>query len=195
MRKHINLLFTKKDDSQLTKKIHSIINKILMLNFFLFFIVLILYFIFEKKQNEYKNLLITKEKLIEKINKSIKNEVRSSYIINKTRFLNQEIIKDIHIKPYLTLVNDQLKYVSPEARIKDLSFNNKRNFKFSIIFQNQDSLIDFIDFIEKDEFRKKFNNLFINSLKIEIGSDLDTNKSINLIIEGQFKKIKNEDFY
>lgn len=195
MKKKINLLYTKKQILEKSKIIYSLINKLLMFNFFLFFILLALTIYNNQLQKEYKKYIRSKENLTEEINKKLNIEVEANLLTNKIAFLNSAIDDDVKLKSYINFIFHELKQSTPEVKLNKFFFDNSRNFLFSFLLPDQKSLIDFIELIESDSFRNKFVSLNLNSFKISSPSDLEKNKTFNIIIEGQFKKFKNEELF
>lgn len=195
MKKKINLLYTRDQIYQKSKIVYALINKLLILNFILFSILMILTVYNNNLQEEYRRNIRLKEELTKEANKKIPIEVEANLLSNKIVFLNSALNDDIKIKKYLDFVLFQLKQSTSEVRLNKFFFDKDKNFLFSFLLPNQKSIIDFIELIETDSFRSQFVLLNLNSFKISSNSDQDKNKTYNLIIEGKFKEIKNDELF
>lgn len=195
MKKKINLLYTRDQIYQKSKIVYALINKLLILNFILFSILMILTVYNNNLQEEYRRNIRLKEELTKEANKKIPIEVEANLLSNKIVFLNSALNDDIKIKKYLDFVLFQVKQSTSEVRLNKFFFDKDKNFLFSFLLPNQKSIIDFIELIETDSFRSQFVLLNLNSFKISSNSDQDKNKTYNLIIEGKFKEIKNDELF
>lgn len=195
MKNRINLLYTQDQIYAKSKIVYSLIYKLLLLNFILFLFLIILTIYNNHLQNQYKKNIKLKEALTEEANKKVNIEVEANLLSNKISFLNSAIDDDIKIKSYLDFIFYQLKQSTPEVKLNKFFFDKNRNFLFSFILPDQKSIIDFIELIETDSFRNQFLILNLNSFKITSSSQQEKNKTYNLIIEGKFKKIKNEQLF
>lgn len=187
MKKYINLLTTKKDYKE-KEQFFLILRKISFVLIFFTFILLITILLFQQKINsQYQKLLLEKENYLQQLLSKKEIEKKVIYINEKGVTFNKILKEDVDFLPYYQTLIDYFPASSQSATIKSISFNNKKEVKIVVNFINEQELYQFLDHLEEDKFLNLFSNLFLNSFNL---SEKEK-KFYQLILEGQFKPLKN----
>lgn len=189
MKKHINLI-SNQIKLETNKKYVFYLKFLRFINWLLLFVLLgifLTYFIINK---HYEEKIVLKEKLLLEAKNLSKNESKLKYLAYKLNYLKSVLKDDIYLNNFNATFLEQLNKFGINYQISDFNFDNNGKFFINITLLSYNDLVDFIDLIETNEFRKNFTSLIVNSFKIETNVELRTEKKFNLSLEGKLKQKK-----
>jgi len=183
----INLLSNSLEYIKIEKQFYylRLITIVLFFIFIFIFLIVNITLYFDKKQID--NLIIQKKVLLENQKKNIFDETKIKIIFNKYQNFKKFLNNDANFLPYYELLVSSLKTATPEPVLLSFKVDKEKNTEFILGFNNIETMIKFLNFIENENFLNKFENLLLD------GFSLDESK-MELSFKGKFISIKNENF-
>lgn len=188
MKKRINLLIYH-DKYKKTEKIFLEFKKFIY--FFLFFSILTTFFILiilNNKKNEL-NQLIKEKKYLESFLRE-KKDVDIVYQIFSNKFsqIKNILDSDVNFYPYYKIINDSLKKATISAFLESITITKNKETNFTISFKDFNALINFLDFIEDENYLSNFSQLTLKNINLKQKTTSNqANQEYNLDFTGQFK--------
>lgn len=163
----------------------------------LFFVFLATFLILIINENKQINVLIQEEKNLQSfIQKNSPVEENFKNFLNLFSQLKENLNNDVNFYPHYNLINDSLKISTNPPKIESLTIDQNKKVDFTLSFDNINYLINFLDYVEKENFLTNFVELKLKSFSFDSKSISNMPNSFmpnsfKLSLVGQFKKLNN----
>lgn len=185
----INLLLYKEDYRNVERLFKRIRLFALFYSAFLVITLVVFYIMNINVKTSVSKLEIEKQRLLGLLTSRSKEEAGLIYITKKAGLIDQYLVKDVKFLPYYNFMLDKVKAVgSPSASLETFAVDNNRKATFSITFTSAQSMLEFLKFIESDEFLNNFDSLVATRIGRVVSEGQGTN-TLEIAFEGQFKSL------
>jgi hypothetical protein len=213
--KKINLLLSRKNYQQIEKYFSYIkyVTFILMVVFSVFLVYI--FYTLQDQNKKIKSLQNEKKRYLELSKNSIINEANIAYIQKKYNIMNEFAKNDVKSLEYFSLLiralsqksstsseSSQLasssaliepllaqQQIAEEGKITGFKLDQNRNVEFKISFNNFQRVMDFLTFIEGDDFLKYFQQLSFNQFDLKSLRKQNNIENYELSFKGIFNKL------
>jgi len=120
-------------------------------------------------------------------------EAKFKYFKAKQKQLSDYYGNDASFLPYYQVLTDALKPASESAVLESVTINNKRDSTFTVKILNYDKAINFLKYVESDDFLNNFDELVLTGFNLfekENGAnDSSKGSSYQFSFKSSFKSI------
>lgn len=195
MSRRINL-FKSRPRSPFSSEVTILINRAkkisLMLCIIFFLIFLLVNYLIIKNRLEFSQLDIQKENYLKYLIDNKTNEAKLQYFKTKQKQLSDYYGEDAAFLPYYKVLTQALEPASDSAVLESVTIDNKRDSTFIVKISNYDQAINFLKFVESDDFISNFDELVLTGFNLYQQLDsLDSPEKNNyqFSFKGSFKQI------
>lgn len=151
---------------------------------FLTIAILVLAFLFFYYNNKLEKVKLSKKNYGDYIlaNEDFSREIQ--LFVYKYKILKSSLEKDSNNSDYYFKLKELLAAIPVEKKLVAFELNNDREVIFSLNFSSYSQAVEFIDWIEKKEFKDNFESLTVEGFDV-----VDKNNTgFEVVIKGIYKK-------
>ncbi len=149
-------------------------------------------FLIIKDKAKIRQLNAKKEEYLKYLLDNKDSEAKFRYFKAKQKQLSDYYGDDASFLPYYQVLTDALKPASESASLESVTINNKRDASFNVKITDYDKAINFLKYVESDDFLNNFDELVLTGFNLfekRKGSEETAQGSYKFSFAGSFKSI------